>query len=290
MRLLLLLALLLPLPAMAQAPPSRTILFVGNSFTFGAGSPVRRYRPDSVHDLNGEGIGGVPALFRTFAEQAGLDWAVSLETSGGKDLAWHWTERRRLLDRRWDAVVLQGYSTLDASRPGNPDSHLRHAGLLAGMFARANPAVNVQLVATWSRADLTYRAGSPWSGRPIAAMAEDLHAASIAAPRRFAEIRGVIPVGRGWNRAIAAGIADANPYDGIAFGQVGLWTWDHYHASTAGYYLEALLVFGRVTRVDPRTLGAGERAADELGLEGRTAQALQRIAWETLAADPVATR
>lgn len=58
----------------AAAPP-RTILFVGNSFTFGAGSPVRTYRPDLVTDLNGEGIGGVPALFSTFADEAGQSGA-----------------------------------------------------------------------------------------------------------------------------------------------------------------------------------------------------------------------
>ena len=48
---------------------ARTILFVGNSFTFGAGSPVQHYRPDRVTDLNKQGIGGVPALFATFAEE-----------------------------------------------------------------------------------------------------------------------------------------------------------------------------------------------------------------------------
>jgi hypothetical protein len=269
-------------PAAAQARRARTILFIGNSFTFGAASPVRRYRPTSVVDLNGDGVGGVPALFRTFAEQAGLDYAVSLETSGGKDLAWHWTERRHLLDRRWDAVVMQGYSTLDAKKPGDAANHIRHAGLLADMFTRANPAVQVELVSTWSRADLVYRSGSPWSGKPVAAMADDLAAASAEAVRRHHAIDGVVPVGRAWNLAFASGLADPNPFDGIGYGQVDLWTWDHYHASTAGYYLEALVVFAKVTGVDPRTLGAGERAADELGLQPQLAQALQRIAWDAL--------
>ncbi len=58
--------------SIAPAQP-RSILFVGNSFTFGAGSPVRAYRPDLVTDLNHEGIGGVPALFRTFADETGQD-------------------------------------------------------------------------------------------------------------------------------------------------------------------------------------------------------------------------
>ena len=58
----------------AQAPAS--VLFVGNSFTFAAGSPVRFYRADTVTDLNSEGIGGVPALFKSFTQQAGLSYDV----------------------------------------------------------------------------------------------------------------------------------------------------------------------------------------------------------------------
>ncbi|MCE3519676.1 hypothetical protein LXJ58_33530, partial [Escherichia coli] len=64
-----------------------------------------------------------------------------------------------------------------------------------------------------------------------------------------------------------------------------LWSYDQYHASIAGYYLEALMVFGQVTGVDPRTLGAGERAADELGLSPDLAVSLQRVAAAQLAAE-----
>ncbi len=141
--------------------PAATILFVGNSFTFGANSPVMRYRPDLVRDLNREGIGGVPALFKTFAEETGQDWTVSLETAGGRDLAYHYEQKRREIDGRWDVVILQGYSTLDPQRPGDPVRHAEAAGALAAMFRQANPRVRVELVSTWSRADLTYRTASP---------------------------------------------------------------------------------------------------------------------------------
>ncbi len=274
---ILLAALLVTLPASA-----RDILFVGNSFTFGAGSPVERYRPDSVTDLNGEGIGGVPALFRAFAQQAGLDWQVSLETSPGKDLAFHYDRKRGVIDRRWDAVILQGYSTLDAQRPGDPTRHGEAAGKLAALVRAHNPQVAVRLVETWSRADLTYRPGSRWSGKPIAAMANDLAKANRKVARRTPGIAGTIPVGSAWNRAIRTGVADADPYDGIDPGKVGLWADDHYHGSSAGYYLEALTIFGRVTGHDVRRLGATERAAADLGLSPELAVALQRIAWTTL--------
>jgi hypothetical protein len=81
-----------------------------------------------------------------------------------------------------------------------------------------------------------------------------------------------------------AGVADPNPYDGIEAGKVDLWTWDHYHASVAGSYLEALVVFGAVTGRDPRALGEFECSAYELGLSRAQAGALQRVAHDQLAA------
>ena len=96
----------------------------------------------------------------------------------------------------------------------------------------------------------------------------------------------MIAVGSAFNRAIAEGVADANPYDGISFDQVDLWAYDHYHASTYGYYLEALMDFGSITGKDPRSLGKNETAADELGISPDQAEALQRIAYEQLQALP----
>jgi hypothetical protein len=55
-----------------------TMLFVGNSFTYGALSSVQHYRPETVIDLNQDGMGGVPALFESFARQAGLHCSARL--------------------------------------------------------------------------------------------------------------------------------------------------------------------------------------------------------------------
>ena len=38
-----------------------SVLFIGNSFTFGYGSAMRFNRADTIRDLNHEGQGGVPA-------------------------------------------------------------------------------------------------------------------------------------------------------------------------------------------------------------------------------------
>jgi uncharacterized protein YfeS len=50
----------------------------------------------------------------------------------------------------------------------------------------------------------------------------------------------------------------------------------------AGYYLEALVIFGSVTGRDPRSLGTHEQAAAQLGLTPEVARALQRMAYRAL--------
>ena len=95
----------------------------------------------------------------------------------------------------------------------------------------------------------------------------------------------VVPVGDAWVRAMHTGVADANPYDGIDAGKVNLWTYDSYHASTYGYYLEALVLFGSITGKDPRSLGEFECSGFELGLSAPQVGALQQVAFDQLAAE-----
>jgi hypothetical protein len=273
------------LAALAGAARAETILFVGNSFTFGATSPVLRYRPEQVTDLNKEGIGGVPAIFKVLTFQAGLDYQVSLETSPGKNFDWHLANRLPLIDRPWDVVILQGQSTLDLERPGDPTRIIESGRQLSDVLGKRNPAARIYYQATWSRADLTYAKPSPWRGKPIAAMARDVRAGYDRARAVSPAVRGVLPVGEAWTRAMEAGVADPNPYDGLTFGQVDLWGWDQYHASAAGYYLSALVTFGAVTGRDPRSFGEREVAAYELGLSPAQATGLQNAAYEQLKAE-----
>jgi hypothetical protein len=276
--------------AMTPAPPEkaapRTILFIGNSFTQGAHSAARNWGADKVTDLNGAGYGGVPALFRLFAEQAGLDYDVSLETQGGKSLGFHYDERRALFDRAWDVVVLQEFSTLDRKNPGDPSDYLMNVERLAKLFTARNPAVDIRLASTWTRADQAWQPTGHWYGKPVTAMADDLRAAADRARRANPAVKGILPVGQAWNRAFATGVADPNPYDGIAFDQLDLWAYDHYHASVAGYYLSALVTFGAITGVDPTSLGSREKGGDQLGLGAGQIAALQRVARDQLAAAP----
>jgi hypothetical protein len=273
--------------AAAQSGPS--ILFIGNSLTYGAGSPVRFYRADTVTDLNSEGIGGVPALFRSFSQQAGLDYDVFLETRGGSGLDFHLENKLGVIGRRgWDVVVMHGFSTLDAEKPGDPANLIATSRQMADFLRSRNPAVQIFLMATFPRADQVYQGSGAWAGQSIEAMVRDVRAAYDKAASAAA-VRAVLPVGEAWARALQTGVADPNPYDGIDPGKLNLWTYDHYHASTHGYYLEALMIFGSLTGRDPRSLGENECSAYELGLSRREAGVLQQVAFDQLAAGGTVT-
>jgi hypothetical protein len=269
-----------------SAAADTSALFIGNSFTYGYGSAAKFYRADSVTDLNNEGIGGVPALFKSFTDQAGLDYDVYLETRGGSGLDFHLENKLGVIGKRpWDQVVMHGYSTLDSNNPGDPAVLIDTAGQMASFLEGLNPDVEVFLTATWSRADRVYQSDSPWRDKPIAQMAIDVRAGYDSAAASAAAIKGVNGVGEAWNRAMESGLADPNPYDGIDAGKIDLWTWDHYHASSYGYYLEALVVFGNLTGLDPRSLGENECSAFELGMSRSEVQGLQQVAYEQLASE-----
>ena len=152
--------MILSLSTVAMARTS--VLFIGNSFTYGWGSPVRHYRASTVTDLNNEGIGGVPALLKSFADQAGLDYDVYLETRGGAGIDFHLENKLAVIGRRpFDQVVMHGYSTLDAQDPGNPDKLVSTVAAMSDFLRSKNAAVEVYLTATWSRADQVYLPDKP---------------------------------------------------------------------------------------------------------------------------------
>ncbi len=311
MRHLRLLTTAMALVAGAAAPAwaGTSILFIGNSFTYGALTPaVQNYKVTSVTDLNwasgtvsngvGSQIGGVPALFKQMTVDAGLSYDVSLETFPGSNLDTHYNElpRRALIDKAWDKVVMHGQSNLDFGAPNNPAKISLYTGLLGAMFQARNPGVDVSLSATWSRADLTIASGtntcatnpsaSPWCGAAITQMAIDVQAGyDVAKANNPTIVSRINPVGLAWNNALNSGFADTNPYNGIAPGTVNLWASDSYHASTYGYYLHALTVFGQVTGLSPTVLGF-DTAAQDLGFTAQQAALMQGFAAAAIAAVP----
>jgi len=285
MRFLALVALaMLAGPLQAQQAPS--ILFVGNSFTYGHGSAAKYWRAETVTDLNGEGIGGVPAIFKAFADQAGIDYDVYLETRGGSGFEFHLENKlAELQSHEWDIVVAHGQSMLDLQKPGDPTKFMATGAQFVETMLEVNPDARIYLTSTWSRADETYPADGAWHGKPIEEMARDVRLSYDRLASQRPGITAINAVGEAWTRAMLNRVADPNPYDGISANQLDLWTYDHYHASVAGYYLEALVVFGTVTEVDPSTLGRNECAGFELGLSPDQAEALQLVARDQLLAE-----
>ena len=272
-------------PAASPARP-RTILFVGNSFTFGAGSAAQGYNAASVTNENpGQGaIGGVPGIFKKFADEAHQPYEVHFETVGGKDLEYHYTHSLSVIAQaKWDVVVLQGFSTeaLPPQRGGHRENFMKYARLLCEAIKGANPQAKIYLYETWPRADLIYPDKRPYhDAGQSGPMTNDLREGYEEARAGTKLDVKVIPVGERWQRAIVGGLAQANPYLPLEPGKLDLWAADHYHASVYGYYLAALTLFTDVAPFDVTTLGPDEQAAHDLGIPTEMAAKLQSVAAE----------
>jgi hypothetical protein len=398
MRKLGVLAAALAVHGAALAAPT-TILFVGNSYTFGRVDPVMSYNSDNVDDLTrprpdlpGEPFtvttgtrpwephpwGGVPGIFKQLADEAGVEFDVSISARNAASLRGHflntananWDLRGNIGKRKWDIVVLQEQSdaALPAGRGANANQPLFSAyadkieefihigagyvyrerdifggsnaacaaltGLSTGSCGTlrtipANPNASaltkVYLTETWARPDMVFPhlatvadANYPTvpDGRPIidtangsmpdgypdtlyyeaeglAAMTADLRAAFAAKAGANANFAGVIPVGDAFQRALDDGIAKRDGFynaegtyaAALPQDKINLWWIDYLHASKYGSYLSALVMFGKLTGINPASFGANEKAAADLGISPGDAVKLQRVAWDQLAAE-----
>lgn len=173
----------------------------------------------------------------------------------------------------------------------------------------ASTDTKIYLTETWARPDMVFAhkitmpdTTSP-TGSPIVdtssaggnarlyytslgAMTADLHASFAGIAAQNPKFTGVIGVGDAFQSAVdqslvkTGGFYDANGV--FVPGQPGdimnLWWDDYLHASKYGSYLDALMQFGAITGLDPLSLGAGEVAANDLGIASSDALVLQRIA------------
>lgn len=285
------LAILLCAPArsgLAQLGTPTRILFVGNSFTYGFGATAQNYNANTVTDENGMGYGGVPAIFKKFTDEAGLNYEVHLETVGGQSLQYHHDTKLAVIAQpKWDVVVLQGLSTevCPPSRNGNPANFELYGNRLEQAIHAANPAAKIYLYATWTRSDLTDLPTGPYFGSPAEAMGNDIYDEYSHLAETNGRFAGVNPVGAAWKRAMHENVFQRNHFVPEP-GRIDPWTVDGYHGSNAGYYLSALVHFEAITGRDARTLAAAESsltgAATFLGILPADAQALQRIAHDTV--------
>jgi hypothetical protein len=99
----------------------------------------------------------------------------------------------------------------------------------------------------------------------------------------------IAPVGEAFMRAVTDGVATRDMWatDAATDGLIDLWFDDGTHASKYGSYLSALVLFGRLTSVDPWSFGANEQAAADLGISPHDAVKLQKVASDQLYASGV---
>ncbi len=122
----------------------------------------------------------------------------------------------------------------------------------------------------------------------LAGMTSDLHDSFYAKAASNPGFAGVVPVGDAFQRAVDQGLAQGSGFYNASgtfaetAGALNLWWLDRTHASKYGSYLSALTLFGSITGHDPLSLGLGEQAAVDLGIDATTARALQRVARQQL--------
>ncbi len=239
---------------------------------------------------NGTNQGGIPGIFKKLTTQAGLTYDVTIEAVSAQTLTYHFNDQSAVIGAsNWDVVVLQEQSTrpVPASRGGNPSGFQTAVTNLSRLIA-SNSNANMFLYETWARPDLVIPSGQVYSGSSLSEMQNDLrdgyHLAAIANG-----LSGVAPVGDAFMRAIADGVADGNPYDGISADKLNLWDTDNTHPSKYGAYLSATVLFHKITGVDPRSLTVGSgSAAEGLSINSADANVLNQVAYFTVVPEPSA--
>jgi len=221
-------ALVFALLAIALAPArADDILFIGNSFTFGAEAPLVR--------LNG----GVPKLVEEIARARGKVLSTSAVTAGGKDWSYHLAQPvtgAALALKAWTWVVLQDLST-GPTRIGNEPQFMKDGATFSDRIARSSPAAGIVLYETWARPPgLFYHTspGNAFSGP--ADMMSDLH-------QSYGRLRDDLAARDPKREVRVALVGTAFARVHTDYPAINLDAFDHHHATAEGYYLAALVIY-----------------------------------------------
>ncbi|MCA6122729.1 VCBS domain-containing protein [Bradyrhizobium sp. WSM 1704] len=194
-----------------------------------------------------------------------------------------------LQDFKTYAVKLAQYATTgaaDGAVPANPHANAATEVYLYETWARPNMVTGAVVANTNDETGAVTNTATtaPEYYQSLEAMTADLRAAYEGLAAANPIFAGVAPVGAAFLAAVQNGTAIRNPYapDAGTNGKVDLWWDDNLHASKYGSYLSALTLFGTLTGLDPRSLGAAEHAASDLGITPEVAAALQGVAAATL--------
>ena len=161
------------------ANPKLSVLFIGNSYSF-----------------------GVPREFANLARSRGRRVSVKQATIGGWSLAKHMTQPEtleKLQSRKWDVIVIQDHSL----NPGSPEQDRRVAmDPAVGFFAKQARAMGAVplLFQTWGRRD----GFNPTQGDDFYQMNGRVRNGCRNAAARAGGV-DIVPVGDAWEREFRAG-------------------------------------------------------------------------------------
>jgi hypothetical protein len=246
------------------------VLFIGNSFTYGAG-----------------GTQSVPDIFDALANGAGQEDPLTvMRAVGGQDYEYHHTNSiTGYLDQeQWTHVILQNYST-EPTHVGSISDHMEYGALLYGDVMANNPDTQVYLYMTWSRAEASSMISGTSTSSTFAttdemldelrtnyyALAETLSNANLD---RLPVL--VNPVGDAWDLA-GGHLATSDP------DFMSLHYSDNYHGNNYGYYLSACVHYASIYKSSPIGLHLKDAViALDLSISDEDAEFLETVAWDTV--------
>jgi len=252
--------------------------------------------------------GGIPGIFAEFASEAGFPYDVHIEAISATSLAKNYSAASDVITRpNWDTVVLQEAtfqpipSSISLDSNSNPASFCTAVNTIEAAVHTTAPNARIFLYETGAPADTAYRlstAAAPFSDSAYLLSLETLtsayHDAYVSAASQNQRIAGIAPTGDAWSLAWSLGVANPDPYGGNASGVSLTFNYQSgsspstrntptdagfHHPSIYGAYLNALVLFQRISDTDVRTLGGAEQAAAFLGIAPEVAVDLQKVAW-----------
>ena len=277
--LILLAAVVIGWPSIVGAQPK--ILFIGNSFTFGASDATNKTMK----------LGGVPALFSLMAQAGGHAKPMTAMTApGGTDFRYHNSDPAAIAaiaSQPWDYVIFQNYSTEPTHLVTGNDSLTNHFIYGTALYQRVMsnaPTTRVILYETWSRAASHPLITGISSANSFASTTEfqaELRAnyQALATALNVAYPSNppvaIAPVGDAWE--YAGGLRPpSDPH------YVNLHASDKYHGNDNGYYLAAAVLYATIYHANPYGLSTNEIIASlHLNLTVPAAS-LEDTAWSTV--------
>jgi hypothetical protein len=242
------------------------ILFIGNSFTYGAG------------DKAIEGHGGVPKLVEAIAASKGKIIATTMVVAGGKDWGFHLGQPKTaeaLAARKWDWVVLQDLST-KPTHMGKLDEYLQNGETFYKRIREKSPNAKILLYETWARS----KGSGFYTGKSTAKSFVDPAEMTTEIEKAYAECQRRLETLEPGEQVAMAPVGTAFARCVEKYPDMVLNAPDQHHASAKGSYLAALVIYATIFQDSP--LGAIHEFPG-VTLEANEAKQLQEIAEEVTA-------